>query len=218
MDVAVKDWPGGVTAISDVVSLGVSNNHESLFLALVVLNSNDNDEPAAYARSLAAGGLTVWMDPHGSDRRIFGIHFQGMEESGAAKPDTDAPGSTNETTDQTQSSDLAVNGLTLMDTNCKTTQTTAQALRACGFEARTSYSRGRFIYVMKLPLHSKDHSPFPSALASSKAVGFGFEGKDFKVHKPGGGSGGGSGNVTEKFNVWVSVDLGLNQPPDSKTK
>jgi hypothetical protein len=207
----VAAWPGGVTAIGDVVSLGVSNNSEFLYLTLVVQDfKNTNDNPP-YANSLAANGLTVWLDPQGADHKAFGIHFRGMEEPESGKPDAVAPGSTAETPEQIQSSDLAAKGLILVDEWGKTIPTAAPALQAFGFEARTSYSGGRFIYVMKLPLQSKTNSPFPSSLAKSKAVGFGFEGRDFNVHRQGGGSGGGSGNHTEKFYVWLAVNLAAKQ-------
>jgi hypothetical protein len=211
MSTDVTAWPGGVTAVGDIVSLGASNDGDFFYLALVVLDSINSDEPAAYAHSLAAEGLTVWMDPQGADHKAFGIHFRGMEEPAAGKPEGGAPGSPNGTAEPIQSSDLSANGLILMDDKGKAVPVSAPALQAFGFEARTSYSSGRFIYVMKLPLQSSPNSPFPSSLANRKAVGFGFEGHDFSVHRQGGGSGGGSGNVTEKFNVWLTVNLATKQ-------
>lgn|GEM_PF-5907074 len=202
-----KDWPGGLSAVGDMVSVGTSNNRDWLFLALVVQDFKNTDDNPPYAHSLAANGLTVWVDPQGGDHKTFNLSFRGMEGTRSGSANQGKTGGSDDRPDQALSSDLASNGLTLTDEKGKSLKTTAQALQAYGFEIRTSYSGGRFIYVMKLPLHPVENSPFPSGLAKSQAVGFGFEGNDFNVHRSGGGSGGGSGNVTEKFNLWLSVNL-----------
>ncbi len=201
----VQDWPGGVTAVGDAVSLGISNNDDFLFLALVVkdfINTNDNPP---YAHSLAANGMTVWVDSQGGDRKALSIHFRGMEEADPGSQDKGATGNSADISDQVMSSDLAENGLTLTDEKGKSIKTTGAALQAYGFEARTSYSGRRFIYIMKLPLHPKENSPFPPEWANSRAWGFGFEGKDFNEHLS--GSSGGSGSISDHFNLWVSVHL-----------
>jgi hypothetical protein len=214
----IRDWPGGVTAVGDAVSLGSSNNSDFLFIALVVRDFKNSDDNPLYAHSLAAGGLTVWVDPQGSDHKTFGIHLRGMEEVEDGMPDSGSAVATPSPADQIQSSDLAANGLAITDAKGKFVRTTAAALQTYGFEARTSYSGDRFVYVMKLPLHPMENSPFPSELGKSQNVGFSFEGKDFTAHKQGGGSGGGSGNVSEKFNVWFSDQLASNQPAVIKSK
>jgi hypothetical protein len=205
----IKDWPGGMNALGDSVSIGASNNGDFLCLALAVRDADNGEYVTCYTRELAARGLTVWMDPQGGDGKSFGILLQGMEKEDSENPAL-------ETRETARSSDLAANGLEIILGNGKVFQTDAQALRVFGFEAKTSYSGGTFIFFMKLPLKQKEHSPFPLSLADSKAVGFGFEGKEFKVHKPGAGGGGGSGNTTDKFNVWLSLLMASDQRTGSK--
>lgn len=76
----VKDWPGGVNPLyGEKISMGASNNGDFLFLALVIRDSTGGVY-TNYSHSIAAKGLTAWIDPHGEDARRFGIRLMGMED------------------------------------------------------------------------------------------------------------------------------------------
>jgi hypothetical protein len=226
----VKDWPGGVNPLyGEKISLGASNNGRFLFLALVVRDSAGGVY-SNFSRVIMATGLTTWIDPRGGDRRTFGIRFLGMEEPGFEEPSRGpvGPGA------GPPSLDLAADLLEIINEKGNVFKTTAQSLRPFGFEARTSYSDGIFIYLMKIPLRPAAQSLFPAALADSQAVGIDFESGPLRIHQPvavpagavsagsngandaGAGNNGVANDNPDQLSYWLCVDLAPNQRPSSK--
>ena len=181
----VKDWPGGVNPLyGEKISMGASNNGDFLFLALVIRDSTGGVY-TNYSHSIAAKGLTAWIDPHGEDARRFGIRLMGMEDPGFERPPLERPSASSDTGSAVPSMDLAANLLEIITEKGNIIKTSAQSLRPFGFEAKTSYTGDNFIYVMKIPLKPNKNSPFPKALSTSKSVGIDFESGPLRLHKPG---------------------------------
>ncbi len=78
-------WLGGLKLLGDLVSLSVSNNRDFLYAAIVVKDSPDPDV-AAYSHSLAAKGLTLWIDPRGGDQRALAFIFVGWRNRTLRRP------------------------------------------------------------------------------------------------------------------------------------
>lgn len=228
----VKDWPGGVNPLyGEKISMGASNNADSLFIALVVKDSAGGVY-SNFSRTIAVKGLTTWIDPRGEDAWSFGIRLMGMEDPGFERPPLERSSDSGEAQALPPSMDLAANLLEIITEKGVVIKTSGQALRPFGFEAKATYTGDSFIYVMKIPLKAIPNSPFPAALATSKSVGIDFESGPLKLHKPGygaaassavsmlsggvsnagngsglGSGGGGANEDPDQLSYWISVDL-----------
>jgi hypothetical protein len=100
---------------------------------------------------------------------------------------------------------LAENGI-IIHKNGGSKNSTLEALRVFGFDAKTSYAAKVFTCIIKIPLQPQNTSPIPILAGDGKRVGLSFEGTEFTTHRSSGESGG-SGNVTDRFYFWERVIL-----------
>ena len=81
IDGSVDDWDGTLRLFEGEsgVSIGVRNNAEAIYVALVVRDQ-------AKLRQIMRAGLILWFDPDGGKDRVFGIAYplspEGMDRSG----------------------------------------------------------------------------------------------------------------------------------------
>ena len=81
IDGSAEDWAGALRLFEGEsgVSIGVRNDAEAIYVALVVRDQ-------AKLRQIMRAGLTLWFDPDGGKDRIFGIAYplspEGMDRSG----------------------------------------------------------------------------------------------------------------------------------------
>ncbi len=123
----VKDWPGGVSPLyGEKVSMGASNNFDSLFIALVVKDSAGNVY-SNYSHAIAVKGLTTWIDPHGEDAWTFGIRLLGMEDPGFERPALDRASESGDA-EALPSMDLAANLLEIITEKGVVIKTSPQSL------------------------------------------------------------------------------------------
>lgn len=69
IDGSDAEWPGGATLLGEIpIALGVANDGEFVY---VRVRTSDR----AAAMQILYGGLTVWVDPGGREKKVFGLKY-----------------------------------------------------------------------------------------------------------------------------------------------
>jgi hypothetical protein len=183
----VKDMPGGVTEIAGTkIWMGVVNNRDFLYLAMAVRETGDEDASNP-SLPITAVGLTAWFDPQGGGSKTLGIKFPLVKNETGLMPVTEeAPVAEGQPATQVPPEavvtpvDTASNYFGVIDGYGNVQNVDIQTLRNYGFDSKTSYSDKTYFYEMRIPLFSKDRSPFPKELAAKGELGFGIDGEEYR--------------------------------------
>ncbi len=165
------DWAGRTYSIGGgEVSLGFMNDGGYLYITLL---TGDR----AIGRQIMTGGLTVWFDPNGGQKKVSGIRFPipgirpeepGMqlaeppveEEEEGTEPEP-GPGTGPAEIEIIASEKASPRRMALDD--------------AGGIEAAIGPAGAFFVYELKIPLARSEKSPFAVDAAPGAIVGIGFE-------------------------------------------
>lgn len=190
------DWAGRTYSIGGgEVSLGFMNDGEYLYITLL---TGDR----ALGRQIMTGGLTVWFDPKGGQKKVSGIRFPipgirpeepGMqlaeppveEEEESPEPEP-GPGTGSAEIEIIASEKASPRRVALDD--------------AGGIEAAIGPAGAFFVYELKIPLARSERSPVAIDAAPGAVIGIGFEtGKSSRRAGPRAGGAGappGGGQMT----------------------
>lgn len=159
------DWVGALSMINDGrAEEGFLNDQDVLYVCIVT-------EDEALRRQLANGGLTVWFDPQGGDKKVLGVKYPlGMpRRERPASPPTEEAGRPPEEPAESEASGLEV---------LRPGQASPQKMRISdvkGLEIASSTEGGLFVYELKIPLRSSSDRPVALGAAPGAKVGIGIE-------------------------------------------
>jgi hypothetical protein len=201
------DWAGQTYTIGEgEVSLGFMNDGESLYVCLL---SGDK----AVRSQIMRGGLTVWLDPNGGEKKTFGIRFpvpaadrkppegrtqEPPAEGGKENPNAAMiPGADTAELEIIASENGAPRRLALDD--------------AGGIEVAIEPSSGFLVYELKIPLARSEGHPFSVGAAPGGVVGIGFETGKIDRKKDPRGEGDGRPGEGEMPPMRGGIEGGMNR-------
>jgi hypothetical protein len=203
IDGSDKDWQGATVYVEKAnVSVGMFNDSESMTLCLVTTDRRIGGR-------IMRGGMRLWFDPNGGQKKTFGIHFPvGIPGSdpGPGGSEGESPGLGDESPNPfflDPQTDMEFLGPGKGEIERIPVQ------EARGIQVKAAVDSGRFVYELKVPLIISESTPHAVGIQSKKQVAIGFEIEDFSpagkrgrmgermgsggMGMPSGGMGGGSG-------------------------
>ena len=165
IDGKVDDWAGNLGYDEkDHLSVGFLNDQTNVYVALVL----GKGEASGYR---LGGGLTVWIDPTGGEKKTLGIryplHSPRPGQSRRRAPDEAAPAKENEPINTGPQ-------LEVIRVGTPETMTLEQA-KEKGLEVRESYSEESFAYELKIPLQASGSESLGIGVNQGRTIGIGFE-------------------------------------------
>jgi hypothetical protein len=167
------DWSGKTYVVGDgEVSVGFMNDGEDLYICLLAQND-------ALREQIMAGGLIVWIDPKGGEKKTLGIKFPlGRPAKGPRERPRDDQKPRDEENEEAPGSDPppenAPAGLEIV-TSEKGAPRGYDPNEAPGIETAIEPSRGFLVYEIKIPLARSESRPYAVGAAPGEVVGIGFE-------------------------------------------
>jgi len=219
------EWHGRLwVSEPENIAIGIMNDESNLYLTLSTSDRNN-------IMQIMRLGLTVWFDPKGGTKEVFGIKYpfgirgMGTRSTGRSERPRDYMPDMEEQVRSLQKSQLWIEvlgpgkddvaWLSVMDTT--------------GIRVKTGLSTdGRFVYELKIPLGPSLDNPYAVNTSPGKTVGIGFETGEIDLaamrsqragsgmrgggmrggRRPGGMPGVGQGRqMPEPFRYWIRVTL-----------
>lgn len=189
IDGKTDDWTGDLYLIEGKgISFGVKNDRDNLYLCLIAEDSSSRS-------SILARGLTVWFDPQGEKKKVFGIMYpkgrpagkrpaRGAQEGPETEGPTVLPG---EAADELEIIRAGREGVEEMKVS-----------EAKGLEVAAVPSNGMLVYELKIPLLPKEKAPVAVGAGPGHKIAIGFEtGKldTSRLDRPESGEGRGGGGM-----------------------
>ena len=222
----VSQWRGGRTVVIDGkdgewqnarhliekenLVYGIFNDADYLYL---FFNLSDRARQMQIARS----GLTVWLDGHGGKGKTFGVRYplamtaEDLPEGRRGSPGGDGSGRGGRRSpggeaaiDPSRLARLMERLVTRNDFEIlgplKDQRTRSSGLNTAGIEVAASWSDGRLMYELKVPLVRGGEYEYAVGARAGKPLGFGLEAPLPDIVGPGrrdgfGGMGGGMGGI-----------------------
>jgi hypothetical protein len=159
----------------DKITWGSARDEKFLYLVFRIPDKG-------YAACAQKGGLTVWFDPQGGNKKFFGIRFPAVASgNGGINPGASQnplkPGENNPPSEATQTDrpplDPQTTILEFVDKDGNAQRPSPNDLTASGVKAKTSTVKGVFTCEMKIPLGGDKKSPLSIALGPEKILGIG---------------------------------------------
>ena len=220
-----EDWVSGLTlAEKENLWLGFRNDGDYLYVLLTTVNRD-------VLLPIATGGLTVWFDPDGGKKKVFGVRYPvgvegGMQAftPGAARPDPAAV-----------SRHLEESGRQFEVLRRGAPPVRLASQDTLGIQVAVSFQNGTMVCEMKVPLRSSPSEPFAVGAAPGSPLGVGFETPEFERPTfdsggrggmpggappegappgggpPGGMPAGGQPSQPERLDLWTLVTLASPQ-------
>lgn len=179
------DWIGRLNVIPDAkFEVGFLNDQQNLYVTFVT-------EDKALREAIRKGGLTVWFDPGGKDKKVLGVKYPlGMAKTReGARPEAAADGEQPDrpATDENREGQgrpgagappaASPRGLELITGDGKSagSRRGMQLDDLKGIELATSPEGALFVYELMIPLRAGDGRPFAVGADSGAMIGIGFE-------------------------------------------
>ena len=184
------DWSGALSFIEkEQLSLGFYNDQDNLYLCLI---AEGNFTRAQILR----GGLTVWFDPAGGNKKIFGIRYP----LGVSSPEMPMPPEMENPQEMNEGfPGEAMKGLEIIRSKKEEPEMMEVAkAKENGLEVMVTPSSGMVVYELKIPLLTKEGQPLAVGAKPGATIGIGFETSKPNLSRmrrggPGGIPGGGMG-------------------------
>lgn len=218
------DWLNTLIYVEEFnVSVGITNDTDYLYICAVVENP-------LVRMQVMRQGLTVWFDPKGGRKKTMGLRFplgsQGRSESPAEF------GEELEIDRLQRMFPMSFNELEILGPNKKEKQRMRKA-EAKGIDVAMSFSSGKLVYELKIPLMSRSDRPYAINVRPGSSFGIGIETSPRRDmgqsprrktggmrRPPGGGNpgmggrggmgqmpGGGRPGMPKNLKLWLSVSL-----------
>jgi hypothetical protein len=207
--------------------VGLLNDEHHLYVCLTTMDR-------ITATQIAASGFNVWLDPEGGRKKTFGIRFPlGMQESENPKKIRESMRDPKKfrALFEDLGSEMEILGPE-EDQRVRTLRSTVE-----GIEVSAGYSKGRFVYELKVPLARSAAQRYGIGTDPGRQIGLGFETPELDREamasqakgqrgdglggrgggrggmKGGGGRGGirPGGSMPEPFELWTKVALSAQQ-------
>ena len=173
------DWAETLYYIEeDNISFGLMNNDDFLYICLI------SSEPLSRWQVMRQG-FTVWFDPNGGKKKIFGIKFPlGMQRRADSrlmrgeKSDTPEMGErAHSAPDLEQMERLFERSLDRLEilSSGKEEGQIIGINEVAGFELKIDVSGGMLIYECKVPLNKAEAFPYAIGAKAGDLIGIGFE-------------------------------------------
>ena len=185
------DWHGNLYYSEDgQFNMGFLNDQDNLYVCLVVTDRFKRAQ-------IVARGLTVWFDPKGGDKKVFGIKFP------LSTPP--APGEKPTRPDSERDEDLSANIPSESISELELVEGESgkpvriKVSEAMGLKVAASSDNGLFVYELSIPFVKMPDTPWALEAQPGKSVGIGFEtsksekGSKRQDRSEGMGGGGGGG-------------------------
>ena len=185
IDGSAEDWAGALRLFEGEsgVSIGVRNNAEALYVALVVRDQ-------AKLRQIMRAGLSLWFDPEGGKEKTFGIRFPlGLMESGAQF----SPRETQQSPDaRRELFEASLDEMDIVRDEDKSTRFPRQAIPRLHVTAKMN--AGTLVYELQIPLRTSETHAFAIDAEPGDVIGLGLETPEIdREAMRQGGRGGGRG-------------------------
>ncbi len=190
IDGSLNDWTGRLYYVgNELVSVGMADDGESLYIGLAV------DDPDMI-KQLRRAGLTLWFDPQGGTKKVFGIQFPVRLSGGPegrwkeGRRSGNRPPAGGREMDRAAPPELEES----REFNFIHDKITAPIRMEpeTGIEIKTGYSTGRFEYEARIPLVKTPDRPWAVGIGNMGIIGVGLQTADFDSSSGrGGGPGGG---------------------------
>jgi len=201
IDGVETEWQGNLIYLGDEnVALSLLNDDSYLYLCLATVDSR-------VVRTMIGTGLTVWFDPGGGKKEVFGINFplgmmsigenKNRESEGLPSPDEQMPDPERLQKMIAESAkEMVIIGPDKGET-CRMPVASSQEIRV-----KLGYEGGKLIYELRVPLYRDLDHPDAIGLEDGQCIGLGFETTEMKregmkermrERMSGGTSGGGPG-------------------------
>jgi hypothetical protein len=144
IDGIAEEWQGALSFIEEEeLFVGFLNDQNNLY---VCLKAGDERSPARLMRQ----GLTVWFDPVGGNKKVFGIKYPlgGPPGGWNRQRMMDQPDDTQETRPRRLPDEMEI----LRSENESPEIMTLDQAKKQGLEVKASISEGAFVYELKIPL------------------------------------------------------------------
>jgi hypothetical protein len=164
------DWAGRTYSIGDgEVSLGCQNDGRNLYICFL---TGDR----ALQRGIMGGGLTVWFDPAGGQKKSLGIRYPLPANRGVAKGRSpEEPPAEAEAEPPETGREPGLGGAIEVITSEGGLPRKVDLESAGGIEVTIGRSSGFLVYELKIPLGKSEADPFAVGAAPGDVVGIGFE-------------------------------------------
>ncbi len=168
------EWEGAMAYLDDPgVAIGLLNDAEYLYLCLATVDSR-------VVQQVVGSGLTVWFDPEGGKKEVFGINFPlGMDPSSMGRPDENMsmpePGESGPDPERIrQMLDRSAYEMVIMGPE----KSRSQRMPVAGSQevkVKLGYAGGKLVYEMRVPLRRDLEHPDAVGLEDDDTIGLGFE-------------------------------------------
>jgi hypothetical protein len=189
IDGIAEEWQGALSFIEEEeLFVGFLNDQNNLY---VCLKAGDERSPARLMRQ----GLTVWFDPVGGNKKVFGIKYPlgGPPGGWNRQRMMDQPDDTQETRPRRLPDEMEI----LRSENESPEIMTLDQAKKQGLEVKASISEGAFVYELKIPLVISEGRAIAVGVRPNAVVGILFESGKLDQSRmqgrPTGGMGGGMG-------------------------
>ena len=183
-----SEWEGAGTYLEDENAfIGLVNDEEYMYVCLASTNREIQTQ-------MMRRGFTLWFDPDGGKKRLFGIRFPlGMQEMGVPMR---GRGSERDLEELRQSFEESMAELEILGPG-KDECRRLQVADAEGIFVKVRTLRGGFVYELKVPLAQSEQHPFAIGAEAGNTIGLGLEtreiNRDMFRERVGGGMRGGGG-------------------------
>ncbi|MEN6311551.1 MAG: hypothetical protein ABFD80_08470 [Acidobacteriota bacterium] len=185
IDGRADDWVGRLNVIPDArLEVGFLNDERNLCVIFVT-------EDKALKEAIIKGGLTIWFDPNGKEKKTLGIKYPlgmgkaqkpGRLEGAPDGPQPDRPEPDEGRQSQARPGAGTPPGASLSGLEIITGDGKAENSRRGwklddlkGIELATSPEGGLFVYELMIPLRAGTDRPFAVGADSGATIGIGFE-------------------------------------------
>ena len=188
VDGDAEEWSGALSYVAkDHLFVGFVNDRDNLFICL----SKEDEGGSGPARM---GGWTVWFDPAGGTRKVFGLRIgpTGGPAEGEARDERGEHAQEGRTPSLEGTGEIQWIG----PRGDVLRQLSRGAAAELGLEVAESRSGGSDVLEIKMPLKVTEEHPLGIGAGPDDAVGVGFfsyrpEDRNRRGGRPGGGEGGG---------------------------
>jgi hypothetical protein len=168
------EWEGAMAYLDDPgVAIGLLNDAEYLYLCLATVDSR-------VVRQVVGSGLTVWFDPQGGKKEVFGINFPVvMDPSSMSKPGENRsmsePGEGGPDPERIrQMLEKSAYEMIIMGPE-KNQSRRMPVAGSQQVKVMLSYHGGKLIYELRVPLRRDLERPDAIGLQDDDTIGLGFE-------------------------------------------
>jgi hypothetical protein len=164
IDGKADDWRGNLFVEGQRLEIGFLNDRENLY---VCLRTRDNVTRA----DILTQGLTVWFDPSGGTKTLFGIKFP------VGLPPSEQKLTSRETRENAELEKLS-DKMPLTEMEILRGKEPPQKLtvaEAKGIEVKVVPTYEEIVYELKIPLAATEQHPFAIGTEPGKTIGVGFD-------------------------------------------